>query len=359
MALTKIGPNKWHIRCQVWDNNKGYPISKRVTVAGTRAEAVVVDGDILKELKARTLTSAYASTFAEAVDLYMENLRLRGQLSRQHENMVKFVRRELGHIRLEVFDDHFEIYRRRLISAPTKQGKSRKSASINRYTAIVRATFKYLVGRKILDQNPITAERFPKMKEEPRDRYLGPEERLRLLNAIREHRPHILPIVQYMLMVPCRVSELVTAKREQYSPIAQIIKIPRSKAGIPITKSVPACMREYFRNIPADCPWLFYQELAPGEYRPLTHLRYAWAFCLKKAEIADMRIHDLRHIAVTDLYDAGNSEWAIAAQAGWKSPVMMSTYWHMDGKKIAHGMRFGDSGHSNESPTADFLSAVG
>ncbi|MCL2219403.1 MAG: hypothetical protein FWC23_03405 [Chitinispirillia bacterium] len=164
MALTKIGPNKWRVKASVWDKNKGYPISKQTTVTGTRAEAVVVEGDILKELKARTLTSKYASTFGEAVDLYTENLRLRGRLSYQHENMVKFLRSELGHVRIEVFADHFEVYRRRLMSAMTKQCKPRKSASINRYTAIVRAAFGHLVGLEILDRNPITSTRFPKMK---------------------------------------------------------------------------------------------------------------------------------------------------------------------------------------------------
>ncbi|MCL2220091.1 MAG: tyrosine-type recombinase/integrase [Chitinispirillia bacterium] len=356
MALTKIGPNKWHVKASVWDKNKGYPISKQTTVTGTRAEAVVVEGDILKELKARTLTSKYASTFGEAVDLYTENLRLRGRLSRQHALMIDFLNRELGHVRLEAFGDHFEVYRRRLMATPTYHGKARGGASINRYTAIVRAVFGHLVAQMIIEKNPITPARFPKFEENRRDRYLEPEERLRLLGAIREYRPYILPIITYMLMVPCRVSELVTAKRDQYSPTAHIIKIPKSKAGVPITKSVPESMREYFRSIPIDCPWLFYQELAPGKYRPLTHLRYAWAFCLEKAGIDDMRVHDLRHMAVTDLYDAGNSERAIAAQAGWKSPAMMSTYWHMDDKKIAREMRFAES---SGVVTSDFLAATG
>jgi len=188
---------------------------------------------------------------------------------------------------------------------------------------------------------------------------LSSDERLLLLNTIKEHRPYILPIIMYMLMVPCRVSELVTARRDQYIPTAKVIKIPKSKAGIPIIKSVPENMREYFRSIPLDCPWLFYEETAPGRYRPLTHLRYAWSFCLKMAGISDLRVHDLRHIAVTDLHYAGNSERVIAAQAGWKSTAMMSTYWHYDELKAAQEMRFGYGNHSTDIAQQLTRSAAG
>jgi|TergutMp193P3_1026864.scaffolds.fasta_scaffold24332_5 integrase len=328
MALKKISSNKWAVKVSVWDKNKKYPISKQTTVTGTRSDAAIVEADLLKELRARSLTSAHASTFGEAVDLYAQKLRLQGKLSTRHERMVGFVRRELGHIRLEAFADRFEVYRKHLILDPTVYGKVRKGASVNRYTSIVRAVFGHLVDLEAIDKNPITAVRFPKLGEKPRDRYLTQEERLKLLNAIRERRPYILPIIQYMLAVPCRLGELLLARREQYSPITNTVYIPDSKAGIPIYKPVPEEMREYFMSIPYDCPWLFYQRvvrLSKTIYRPLTHLRYAWNVCLKQAGITDMRIHDLRHIAATDLYAAGNSERRIMGVAGWKTP-MLSNY---------------------------------
>jgi integrase len=200
--------------------------------------------------------------------------------------------------------------------------------------------FSHLVSLEVIDKNPITTVRFPNFEEKPRDRYLTPEERLRLLNAIREHRPYILPIVQYMLAVPCRVSELTTARREQYNPFTQTIYIPDSKAGIPIHKPIPPEMVEYFQNIPSDCDWLFYRETSPGEYRPLNSLRCPWAFCLKRAGLADLHVHDLRHISATDLYEAGNPEMVIAGVAGWKTPDMLSRYYHKDSLRSAQRIAF-------------------
>jgi integrase len=254
--------------------------------------------------------------------------------------MVKFIRRELGHIRLEAFADQFEAYRRNLLNTPTAFGKPRGPASVNRYTEIVCATFNHLVGLGAIDRNPITKARFPRMKEKPRDRYLSQEERLRLLSAIREHRPFILPIVQYMMSVPCRVSELTSARKLQYSPLSKTIYIPTSKNGKPIYKPIPEEMLSYFNGIPDGCEWLFYKEDGNG-YHPLTYsLRKAWEYCRKKAGIPDYRIHDLRHKAVTDLYHAGNSVRLIMAVAGW-STDMLNTYYNPEGLPLAQGTVFG------------------
>jgi len=339
MALKKLGHNKWHVRAAVRDSRLGYSISKQATVTGTHADAAAVEAELFKELQARCSLTSYASTFSDAVDLYIKKLRLQNRLSKHHELMIGFVRRELGHIRIEEFAGQFAAYRKHLLVAPTYHGKARGSASINRYTAVVKAVFGHLVDLEIVEKNPITAFKFPKLAERPRDRYLNQDEKLRLLNSFREHQPDFLHIVKYMMQVPCRVSELMDAKREQYNSFTKVIYIPDSKAGIPIHKPVFEEMWDYFNDIPVDCPWLFYQKIKPGEYRPLTHLRYAWSYCLKKAGISNLRIHDLRHIAATDLYEAGYTEREIMDIAGWKT-TMLSTYRHRDSFRSAQKMVF-------------------
>jgi integrase len=139
--------------------------------------------------------------------------------------------------------------------------------------------------------------------------------------------------------VPCRVSELTAAKREQYNPFTGTVYIPDSKAGIPIHKPVPKEMKDYFNSIPAKCPWLFYWTNETGEYRPFITLQKPWKFCLKAAGISDLRIHDLRHISATDLYEAGNAERTIMDVAGWKTP-MLSSYRHKDSLRSAQTIIF-------------------
>jgi len=340
MAPTNLGTNKWRIKVSVLDKTKGYPVGKQETFRGTRAEATIREAELLKELKTRcSFILPQASTFGEAVELYEKRLSLQGKLSPSHTKMIDFVCRKLGHLRIEGFADNFEAYRKSMVGSLTAHGKIRGNASINRYTQIVRAVFSYLVNHELIAKNPITQIRFPKLDEKPRDRNLTQDEISRLFSAIEKHRPHIMSIVQYMLLVPCRKMELVNAKREQYNPVTGTIYIPTSKNGRPIIKPVPEAMSVYFKSIPADCPYLFYQEIGGGKYRPLTNLRYAWAYCCRKAGIGDLRIHDLRHRAATWLHEMGNSIYTIMKIAGWRTN-MLGIYWGQDGVTTAQQVKF-------------------
>lgn len=216
----------------------------------------------------------------------------------------------------------------------TTHGTVRSAASTNRIVSLVRAVYNTGIDLKMLSENPVTKDRFPKGKEKARDRYLSIDERNKLLIAIREYRPYILPFIEYNLAVPCRKSELVQAKKEQYNQFTNTIYIPDSKCDIPINKPVPPSMKEYFRSIPADCPYLFYRQDSTGKYHSLGDFRKAWGYCLKKADIKDAHIHDLRHISATELYSNGIPEREIMDIAGWKTP-MLTTYRHKNSLKTA------------------------
>ena len=342
MAPKNLGTNKWRIKVSVLDKKKGYPVGKQETFKGTRAEATIREAELLKELKARcSLTKQQqASTFKDLLAIYRQKIEARGRCSRGYGQIIDYVCRRLGHLRIENFADNFAVYCQTLANTPTIRGKSLTPGSINMYKAIARAAFQHAVNLEMLPKNPITQGKFPIAKVKPRDRVLTDEEWQRLINAIREHRSYILPIVEYMSMVPCRKSELVSAKREQYDPIEKNIYIPDSKAGIPIYKPVPEKMLDYFTNIPADCPWLFYEEITQGKYRPLTHLWNSWLYCCQKAGIENYRIHDIRHWAVTKLLIAGNTERDVASVAGWKDTTMIKVYYLSDGLRSARSIKF-------------------
>ncbi|HEX2955792.1 MAG TPA: site-specific integrase [Chitinispirillaceae bacterium] len=245
-----------------------------------------------------------------------------------------YLNKELGTVILPDFAGVFDAFITAYRKTPTIHRKGRSAASPNRFIEIAQAAFNYAVKAELLDKNPITKHRFPKGEEKPRDRYLSDVERIRLLSAIREHRPYLIPFIEYNLAVPCRKSELVQAKREHYNPFANTILIPDSKADIPINKPVPPSMKEYFRNIPLDCPYLFYRQDREGKFHPLGDFKREWKFCLKQAGIVDTRIHDLRHISATELYSNGIPEREIMDIAGWKTP-MLSTYRHKNSLKTA------------------------
>lgn len=344
MSIKSLGKGKWHIVAVVRVKGKPYPVVRKETFYGTKTEAECRRADIIRELKSGgSLTTKTVRTFSDAVKIYVEKLRLEGRLSPDHKRKIDRVEKDLGHLAIGAVAEYFETYRAHLIHTPTISSKKRKPAAINRPTEIVRAVFSHLLALGCISENPITKVRFPKLKETPRDRYLTQEERLALFNAIETRRPHILPIIAFMILVPCRVSELISAKRAQYSPTARTIYIPTSKADIPIHKPIPPALYDYFDSLPDGCAWLFYRVGADGKYYPIA-LRRAWRECLTAAGISDFRIHDLRHIAVTGLLEAGTLAEVVAMVAGWTSTKMIDTYYNHDRRRAAGNVTFGADG---------------
>jgi integrase len=111
-------------------------------------------------------------------------------------------------------------------------------------------------------------------------------------------------------------------------------------------------MLHYFRSIPVDCPFLFYRQDKNKTYHSFGDFRKAWHYCLGLAELKDVRFHDSRHCAATDLYDNGNAERVIMDIAGWKTP-MLSTYRHKDSLKSAQIIKFSSVPGKSDTVPAD------
>jgi len=348
MSIKKISPNLWQIKVSVRVPGRIEPVKKQECFSGTKTEAECRQAEIVGRLRegGSLAYTPVISTFKEAADLYIAKLTAEDRLSPSWRQKVEFVVGQFGHLPLEVVPDHFAAWTRARALTP-RRGKKLSAASLNRPVEIVRAIYNHLVALEYVSRNPITKIRFPKYKEKPRDRYLTQEERLRLMNAIRERRPEMVPLIMYMMLVPCRVSELLKARREQYNPFTNTIYIPDSKAKIPINKPVPEGMAEYFRSIPEDCPWLFYWKDWRGGYRPFVSIQRAWRESLKIAGLTNLRVHDLRHISATDLYEAGNPERMICDVAGWKT-LMLTNYRHKDSLRSAQLMVFKRSAEQPE-----------
>ncbi len=330
--------NTYKVKARLRINGK--IVQKQCTlIGGTREEAKALFEKMKAGLRAedagRSLT---IKSFGEILAIFREK---RNKVSASDVSRCNMLAAELGDIPLNGFADSFEGYLKVFRNSPTrKTGEPPCNASVNRIIEIVRAAFNLCLELNLVKENPITKARFPKAKERPRDRYLNIEERQRLFNAIEKHFPYLLPFIRYSILVPSRKSELTQLSREAYNAFTNTVYIPTSKAGIPIYKPVPDEMRPYFLNgIPKECPWLFFRQDKSGKFHSLGDFRKAFRTCLKMAGLSNVRVHDLRHVAASDLCALGNSEREIMDIAGWKTP-MLSTYWHKNSLRSAQAIRF-------------------
>lgn len=133
MAVKRTGPNRWRIVVSVRVPGRAHPVSKQKTVNGTKTDAELTRAAMIEAIRNETpgsLKPTEAQNFTEAVELFREK---RGPFSEAHERKISFLERELGGTSLETLPNIFERWLKVLRRTPTKHGRQRSAASLNRY----------------------------------------------------------------------------------------------------------------------------------------------------------------------------------------------------------------------------------
>jgi integrase len=107
------------------------------------------------------------------------------------------------------------------------------------------------------------------------------------------------------------------------------------------TKPIPpdAIVQRHFRTLPADCEYVWYRKEGGRNVR-IKSFTNAWRVCTKEARLPGYRFHDLRHVAVTRMLNAGTPAQVVAQIAGWTSTAMIRQYYKLDGGEAIKLVRF-------------------
>jgi integrase len=350
MSIKKLTTGKWLVKVHL---RKPKDVQKQRIVSGKKSDAKAAEEQLKKEIRENSglnqpeilpesslkKTMIY-STFGEALSLYEETKDIS-----HSKSVFKILREKLGHVFLTDIGTEFFKY--------WKECKKQfKNPTCNRRREWAIAVINLVLQKSRMSKEPICEieknpiEWIPKLPEEPRDRVLTQEERIKFIDALESEAPHLLPLFQYASLVPCRTKELTGMKRENLDLIQNKILVPKrnikgKKTG-GIWKPIPPSMVSYFRNLPTETEFLFYRvqtgrkDLKTGKYdrRNFKYLQIinfykSWNRCLEKAEIENFRLHDCRHQSATALINAGTPERVVRAIANWKTD-MLRIYYHIE-----------------------------
>ena len=131
-------------------------------------------------------------------------------------------------------------------------------------------------------------------KERKRERFLSPEETERLGEVLREveqEMPSAVAAIRLLLLTGCRLSEIQTLRWEYVKD--DCIELPDAKTGgrvVPLRPEARAILASLPRQ--EDNPWVIAGRL-PGTH--LTDMQRPWRRIRTRADLEDVRIHDLRH----------------------------------------------------------------
>ena len=230
----------------------------------------------------------------------------------------------------------------------------RSPAAANRTLAIVSSMFRWAERQGHVPDGMNPASRIDHFRTVARERYLSPDEMVRLGLALKEaetvgipfvvdesqpnakHAPkpenrrtrldmHVTSSIRLLLLTGCRLREILNLQWDHVDLAHGVLSIPITKTGRK-TVLLGAAAVAIFAALPKMGPWVF-----PGldGERPRTGLTRPWQLVRMRAGLGDVRLHDLRHSFASVCADAELSLVMIGKLLGHSQPATTARYAHL------------------------------
>ena len=179
----------------------------------------------------------------------------------------------------------------------------------------------------MLSSNPVDKVKLPPSSRS-RERRLNTGEFERLEKAAHlTQNPHIWPIVVFAIETGMRRGEILGITWECVDFDSRTVHLPITKNGssrdVPLSSKATQILKgQNERQLP--CPF------------PVTDnaFRLAWDRLRSRADLGDLRFHDLRHEAISRFFEMGLSMPEVALISGHKDPRMLFRYTHIKPENV-------------------------
>ncbi len=175
-----------------------------------------------------------------------------------------------------------------------------------------------------LQTNPLANLRKPKSNP-ARQRRLRPQEEEKLLKGAEGMRSDYLrPAIVIALETAMRRGEILGIRGDHITTDFKRLRVPITKTGrertIPLSERAQRALESLLEHdFVAAC---LFDVSANG-------FRLSWQRLLKKTKISDLHFHDLRHEAVSRLFEKGLNIAEVASISGHRDFRMLSRYTHL------------------------------
>ena len=206
--------------------------------------------------------------------------------------------------------------------------KNLSRATANKFLIFLSSAYKLANEFELLNSyNPCRGIKEFELNNQ-RQIFLTQSQTKRLLNEVnKSSNIHLKYIVPMLLLSGARKREVLDAKWCDFDNINNLWTIPLTKNGkkriLPITKSLQTILNQ----IPKDkTPYLF---ASPLTLKPYISIYQSWNSARTKANLKEVRMHDLRHTYASALVNAKCSLYEIQVLLGHSTAKMTQRYAHL------------------------------
>jgi integrase len=310
--------------------NKLYNSLDNISVAEVRIKAAELKNQLAKESnptlpKTQELQQEKQGiTFKEVLDRYINDY------ARHNTKSWKFDIAEMNNKASHLYPKNIYSITRDDIQQIFNNVTLKGTDCANRFLDRLNAVFNKAKKWGILDKNPTFGVVRHKKKE--RDRYLLAEEKPRFFAALKEeHNKTIKDFFLMCLHTAARKSNVLAMRWDNIRFVDETWYTPgtETKNGdshlLPLSKQAMEILKVRFEQRDPQCPWVF-----PSDHNSQSgHLeepRRAWERLVKRANLKDFRLHDLRRTRGSWMAIAGASQYIIGKALNHKSPNSTKIY---------------------------------
>lgn len=199
----------------------------------------------------------------------------------------------------------------------------------NRVVALLSKIYSLAIKRELVGDNP--AAKIERNAEHRRTRYLTADEWGRLRTVLDAYpNQQVANAIRLLLLTGARRSEVLSAcwdhfdleagtwvRPAAYVKQAREHRVPLSKAALDLLKSMRA----------TNSDLLLFPGKSPN--KPLRDIKKAWATICRRADLSNLRLHDLRHSFASILASSGASLPMIGALLGHTQAQTTHRYAHL------------------------------
>jgi integrase len=177
--------------------------------------------------------------------------------------------------------------------------------------------------------NPVQQIAVPEAQK-PRERRLEDNESNILASAALASAWYLRPLIALAIETGMRRGELLSIRWKDVDQTARTIRILKTKNGHPRTIPLTPKAIEVLSSLERKDERVF--PVTPNA------VRLAWERLRRRAGLEDLRLHDLRHEAVSRFFEYGLTVPEVALISGHRDPRMLSRYTHLRPEKVAENL---------------------
>ena len=195
------------------------------------------------------------------------------------------------------------VRREKIVDGVKLPAKYVTNTTINRDIEILRKMFNIAIENEWLNKNP--CKYVKKLRTTNKiERYLTPDEEIRLMNACDDNYSYIKPIIQFALNTGMRKGEILNLTWKCVNFNSKKITLLETKNGkkrdVPINSVVLSILKDMKKEQCSE--YVFTNPLTQTKYYDLKRV---FSNVCKIANVEDFRFHDLRHTAATRMVGSG------------------------------------------------------